>query len=50
MTVQLLGPQRYNTVAKSDMGLFPKLSVSCEKKGNLERVHVMIIEDDIIEC
>ena len=35
ITVQLLGPQRYNTVAKAIWGFVsrPKLSVSCEKKG-----------------
>ena len=52
ITVQLLGPQRYNTVAKSDMGLCPtsKTVSFLWKKGNLDRVHVIIIEDDRIKC
>ena len=54
ITVQLLGPQRYNTVAKRDMGLCPtSKTVSFlwkKKKGNLDRVHVIIIEDDRIKC
>lgn len=50
ITVQLLGPQRYNTVAKSDMGLCSTSKTVSFLWKKMDRVHVIIIEDDRIKC